>query len=219
MQSRLVMLDSYGQRVLVPCDCTDGRARAERWRNLPREAAGVTLASGKPLHVQALAREAIAAFVTDPRGWLTLVGGYGVGKTRLIYAALNHLADAGVYGRYVMMPDLLHELRDASTRGDDYGEKLRRFIEAPILAVDELDKLRDSAFVDDVLYAIFLARYQQRSALGTIIGYNADGEDRLPPFLLSRIRDSRFTVIELGGRDLRPVADQIDPWERGEGER
>jgi DNA replication protein DnaC len=214
----MVMLDRYGDRVLVPCDCTDGRDRAKKWRNLPNEAAGVTLESGRHLAAQNVAEDAIRRFVADPRGWLTLVGGYGVGKTRLIYAALNHLADAGIYGRYVMMPDLLNELRDASARGDDYGERLRRFVEAPLLAVDELDKLRDTAFVDDVLYAIFLARYQQRETHATIIGYNADGAHRIPPFLTSRMCDSRFTLIDLGGRDLRPIADRLDPWEKGEGE-
>lgn len=215
--ARLVVLDSYGDRVLVPCDCTDGRKRAEKWRNLPREAAGVYLTNGKPLPIQAPARAEIARFIADPRGWLTLVGGYGVGKTRLIYAALNHLADVGMYGRYVMMPDLLNELRDCARTGDGYAEKLRRFIQAPVLAIDELDKLRDTEFVDDVLYAIFLARYQERETVATIIGYNADGADRIPPFIRSRIRDSRFRLIEMGGPDLRPLADQLDPWDRGEG--
>jgi DNA replication protein DnaC len=213
-----VILDTYAGRVLVPCDCTDGQARAARWRNLPREAHGVYLTQHSPVAAQRAAYLEIAAFVADPHGWLTLVGGYGVGKTRLIYAALNHLADVGVYGRYVMMPELLNELRNALHQ-DDYGERLRRFVEAPLLAVDELDKIRDSAFVDDVLHAIFLARYQQRETLATIIGYNADGADRLPAFLLSRIKDSRFRLVELGGRDLRPIADKIDPWDRGEGER
>lgn len=216
-QGRCVVLDRYGDRALVPCDCTDGRSRAEKWRNLPREASGVYLNTGRTLPAQQAAQLEITAFVADPRGWLTLVGGYGVGKTRLIYACLNHLADAGIYGRYVMMPELLNELRNA-LRDDDYGERLRRFVEAPLLAIDELDKIRDSEFVDDVLQAIFLARYQQREALSTIIGYNADGAHRLPPFLRSRIHDSRFRLVELGGRDLRPIADKLDPWDRGEGE-
>lgn len=216
--ARCVILDRYGSRALIPCDCTDGRARAVKWRNLPREAHGISLTNGGIVPAQKAAYLEITAFVADPRGWLTLVGGYGVGKTRLIYAALNHLADVGIYGRYVMMPDLLNELRNA-LRDDDYGERLRRFVEAPLLAVDELDKIRDSAFVDDVLQAIFLARYQQRETLATIIGYNADRADRLPAFLLSRIKDSRFRLVELGGRDLRPIADKLDPWDKGEGER
>lgn len=216
--AHLVVLDTYGDRALVPCDCTDGHARAATWRGLPDEAAGVSLATFRAMAPQHKALTEARAFVADPYGWLTLVGGYGIGKTRLIYGALNDLADAGMYGRYVMMPALLNELRDASRDGD-YSERLRRFISAPLLAVDELDKIRDTDFVDDVLHAIFLARYQDRAALATIIGYNADGADRIPPFLRSRIKDSRFRMVEMAGPDLRPIAAKLDPYDRGEGEQ
>jgi DNA replication protein DnaC len=216
-QARLAILDRYGDRALTPCDCTDGRARAAKWRNLPREANGLSLAAFRPLPAQKAAVKQALAFVADPSGWLTLIGGYGIGKTRIIYACMNDLAARGIVGRYVMMPELLNELRSA-LRDDDYGERLRRFVEAPLLAVDELDKIRDSDFVDEVLQAIFLARYQERETLSTIIGYNADGAERIPPFLRSRIRDSRFRLVEMAGPDLRPIAGTLDPWDRGEGE-
>lgn len=218
---QLIVLDVFVRggtsTALVPCVCAAGRARAETWRGLPLEAEGVRLDNGRvrQIAVQDEARTAIRAFIAEPRGWLTLAGGYGVGKTMLIYATLNHLADRGIYGRYVMMPELLNELRDA-VGSDLYGERLRRLIQAPILAVDELDKMRDSSFVDDVLHAIFLARYRDRALCGTIIGYNLDGAARIPPFLASRIHDSRFRLVEMGTVDLRPIADRLDPWDRGE---
>lgn len=221
---QLVILDTFGwgdvRRAMVPCCCAAGQERVRRWRGLPREADGVYLTNGRIQHVvqQQAAIVKVAAFIQEPRGWLTLAGGYGVGKTLLIYAALNHLADRHVYGRYVMMPELLNELRDA-VGADDYGVRLRRLIEAPILAIDELDKLRDSPFVEDILHAIFLARYQARATQGTIIGYNQDGAARIPPFLASRIRDSRFHLVEMGTGDLRPIAGTLDPWDRGKGER
>jgi hypothetical protein len=221
--AQLVILDVVGQgeraRVIVPCNCPAGRAVAERWRGLPDEATGIYLDNGRIRRIaeQKKALAEIRAFVTEPRGWLTLAGGYGVGKTRLMYAALNHLADRGIYGRYVMMPELLDELRNA-VGTNLYGERLRRLVAAPILAIDELDKMRDSDFVDDVVHAIFLARYRDRGQLGTLIGYNLAGEARIPPFLVSRIRDSRFRLVELGGVDLRPIAHKLDPWERGDGE-
>lgn len=220
---QVVILDILGAderaRALVPCSCAAGRAVAARWRNLPAEATGVYLEAGRLRAIpdQRDARRVLRAFVQDPRGWVTLAGGYGVGKTLLIYAALNHLADRGVYGRYVLMPELLDELRDA-VGTDLYGERLRRLVSAPILAIDELDKMRDSAFVDDVLHAIFLARYRDRGQQGTLIGYNLDGAARIPPFLMSRIKDSRFHFVDLGDKDLRPIAHKLDPWDRGEGE-
>ena len=222
---QLAVLDSYelaGRVIaLIPCVCAAGQARIARWRGLPDEATGMRLRNGRARYVaeQAEAVEAVKAFIKQPRGWLTLAGAYGVGKTALIYAALNHLADRGVHGRYLMMPDLLDDLRTALRRDDQtYAAKLRRVVLAPILALDELDKMRDSEFVDEVLHAIFLHRYQQRGQLGTIIGYNLDGADRLPPFLRSRIRDTRFRLVEMTGPDLRPRAHELDPWDRGEGE-
>jgi DNA replication protein DnaC len=182
---QLVVLDMHDvgdrQLALVPCSCAAGLVRASKWRNLPPEADNVRWRGGrlKQLKAQTKALAAARAFVAQPRGWLTYVGGYGSGKTMLIYACLNHLADRGVFGRYVVMPDLLSQLRTA-LRQDDmaYASILRRVVQAPILAVDELDKIRDSEFVDEVLEAIFLARYADRQQVGTIIGYNADGADR-----------------------------------------
>jgi DNA replication protein DnaC len=224
-EEQLVIVDSYelGTRMLalIPCICAAGQERAARWRGLPEEAEGVKLRGGrvKKVDAQAKALEAVKTFIKQPRGWVTLAGGYGVGKTTLIYASLNHLADKGIFGRYVMMPDLLDELRTALRRDDQtYASKLHRIVEAPILAVDELDKVRDSNFVDEVLHAIFLARYQERGRLGTLIGYNLDGAANIPAFLASRIRDSRFHLVEMGSTDLRPIAAQIDPWDKGEGE-
>ncbi len=222
----LVILDVYERSerplALVPCSCAKGRERASMWRGLPIEANGVRLRGGrlKSLAEQAEALKAARAFIKQPRGWLTFVGGYGTGKTMLIYAALNHLADKGIFGRYVLMPDLLDRLRSLLRKdADTYAEQLRRVVQAPILAVDELDKIRESEFVDEVLYAIFLARYQERHQFGTIIGYNSDRADHVPAFLRSRMGDSRFQLIEMAGADLRPIAHQLDPWDRGEGER
>jgi DNA replication protein DnaC len=217
--SYMAILDVYGDRALVPCACAAGASRAKRWRNLPKEAEGVRLDSGRALPIQAAARAAIERFVAETRGFLVFMGGYGVGKTRMIYAALNHLADVGRYGRYVMMPDLILEFRDAARRGDDYGERLRRIMQAPILAIDELDKLRPTEFVAELVEQIFLARYQSRAILATIVGFNTDGQGRIPPFLMSRIKDDRFHFVDMGGQDLRPIASKLDPWERGEGER
>lgn len=225
LADQLVILDRHtsGDRelALVPCCCAAGIARATKWRGLPDEADGVRLKGGriKQIAAQAAAVKACQAFIKQPRGWLTFVGGYGTGKTMLIYACLNHLADRGIFGRYVVMPELLNQLRTA-LRNDDhaYAAILRRVVQAPILAVDELDKIRDSEFVDEVLEAIFLARYADRHRLGTIIGYNIDGQGRLPPFLRSRIGDGRFQLIAMDGADVRPIAHELDPWDRGEGE-
>lgn len=219
---QLIIVDRYqvGERSLaiVPCVCPAGREIARRWRSLPAEADGVTLATLRSIPAQARAREQIAAFVARPRGWLVLCGNYGTGKTKLTYACLNALADRGLFGRYMLLPDLLDELRD-SIKAGLYADKLSRIVRAPILAIDELDKFRDdSAWVGEVLEKLFLVRYREAQYTGTIVVYNRERADRLPPFLQSRITDSRFQLVELSGQDLRPIAQKLDPWDRGEGE-
>ncbi|MBK9711587.1 MAG: ATP-binding protein [Kouleothrix sp.] len=226
-RDQLAIVDSYDRVglppiALVACACAAGADRQARWRGLPVAAEGVTLRSGrvKVLAAQSDALTCIRAFVKRPRGWLTLAGAYGVGKTTLIYAALNALADKGKIGRYIVLPDLLDQLK-AALRKDDhtYDSILRRVAMAPILAVDEVTAIRESDWTTEVLQTIFLSRYEQRASTATFLGYNVDGAQRLPAFLRSRLSDARFMFVDLGGKDLRPIADQLDPWDRGEGER
>lgn len=220
---QLIVIDRYQvgdrQLAIVPCVCAAGQDVARRWRSMPAEAEGVRLTTLPRVPDQAAARAAIECWVANPRGWLILAGCYGTGKTKLTYAALNALADRGVYGRYLLLPDLLDELRDGIKAGL-YADRLRRVVQAPILALDELDKFReDSDWAIEVLEKLFITRYREAQYTGTILVYNRERAERLPAFLQSRITDSHFTFVDLAGRDLRPIAAQLDPWDRGEGER
>ena len=221
-RQQLIIIDRYTvgdrQLALIPCSCPDGQRRVADWRALPAEAAGVTLKTIARLKEQSEARRQVAAFVQDPRGWLVLSGHYGTGKTKLVYAALNELAARGRHGRYILLPDLLDELRDGIKAGV-YADRLKRVVYAPILAIDELDKFReDSAWATEVLQKLFITRYRDARFTGTILVYNRERADRLPEFLQSRVTDGHFLRVELVGVDLRPIADKLDPWDRGEGE-
>lgn len=215
----IISVCTVGDRTLatVPCSCAAGAEVARRWRALPAEAEGITLSTLRtvPDPQWQVARAATAQFVAQPRGWLILAGGYGTGKTRLVYAALNDLAARGRYGRYLTMPDLLDALRDG-IKANLYAERLERVVQAPILALDELDKYRaDSDWAVEVLEKLFLRRYRDARQTGTILVYNRERADRLPAFLQSRIRDNHFAFIDLDGPDLRPIAAALDPWDRG----
>ena len=87
------------------------------------------------------------------------------------------------------------------------------------MAIDELDKYDQTEFAEKSIFRLFHARYQSWETTGTLISYNLDRERRIPPFLLSRTRDSRFRRIVLDSADLRPMADELNPWDRGEGEQ
>lgn len=224
-QQHLVISAIYPQgprRVaLVLCPgCAAGRELARVWSGLPDEATGVRLDNDQLVQLAvagyAEALAAVQRLIREPVGWLTLAGGYGTGKTTLIYAALNHLAERGIYGRYTTAPTLLDYLRDGLAPGAETpGSRLRALAEAPVLAVDELDKYSATQFAEEQIFKLFQARYQQRRTHATLIGYNLDGAERIPAFLHSRIRDGRFTYIALRGPDVRPSLGAPDPFDRG----
>jgi len=218
---RLICLERYGASVLVACPrCPAGQARAAAWSGLPPEAHGVRLAQLRTFPAQRPAIAAILGMLADPSGWLTLSGGYGTGKTTLLYATLNQFAAQGIYGRYTTAPDLLDHLRDAIRDQDGHAHSahLERLQAVPVLAVDELDKYRATPYAEEIIFKLFDHRYRERRTLITLIGYNRERGDRIPPFLASRIRDGRFQLIQLDGPDLRPAVtdDPAAVWAREE---
>ena len=213
----------FERSVLVICPgCAAGKERAQAWCRLPAEAAGITLQGLRKIEHQLPAIKAAGKLIRAGYGWLTLAGDYGTGKTTLIYAILNYLSERGIYGRYETAPDLLDYLRDGmqDIRGASPSARLRQLIEAPALAIDEIDKYNATAFADEALFRLFNARYQARNSQITLIGYNYDRERQVPPFLLSRSKDGRFQHVVLEGADIRPTLtdDELDRWDRGEGE-
>lgn len=199
----------------VPCDCAAGLARIAAWQQLPPDAEGVALESLFDVPEQDQALMATEAFCANPVGWLSFGGNYGVGKTALLYAALNRLAVAGRYGRYITAPELVDKLRNLIRAGGDPDRYLDRWCDAPLIAIDELDKYDPTEFADKSIFRLFNARYQRWQTTGTLIAYNLDREDRLPPFLRSRIHDGRFRFVRLAGADVRPGLGG-DAWETGE---
>jgi hypothetical protein len=203
-----------GWRVEVPCPCPAGAAVVAAWQQLPEDAAGVTLESLFDIPEQDQALMVTEAFCASPTGWLSFAGDYGVGKTALLYAALNRLSDARRYGRYITAPELIDKLRNLIRNGGDPDRYLGRWCDAPLIAIDELDKYDPTEFADKSIFRLFNARYQRWQTTGTLLAYNLDRESRLPPFLRSRIHDGRFRFVRLAGADVRPALG--GEWETGE---
>jgi DNA replication protein DnaC len=217
-QRKLIVIERYpigaSERLVVICpDCAVGNERAWKWSGLPDDARDVVLDELLFLPDQNKAFEKIGAFVARPTGWLTLAGGYGVGKTTLMYGALNTLAAQGIYGAYWTAPGLIDHLRAGirDESGNAHSDRLKRVANLPILVVDELDKYYATAFAEYEIFQLFNTRYQLRRTHGTIIGYNLDGAEAIPPFLRSRINDGRFTVVEMRGADIRPALVNEEP--------
>lgn len=202
-------------RVETPCHCAAGMRTIRDWQQLPPDSAGVTFAALFDVPDQDQAIASAEAFCANPIGWLTFGGDYGVGKTALLYATLNTLAERHVFGRYITAPDLIDKLRNIIRNGGDPDAYLDRWCAAPLIAIDEIDKYDSTEFAEKSIFRLFNARYQRLATAGTLLAYNLDREARLPAFLRSRIDDGRSQWIKLIGGDVRPA---LDPWDRGEGE-
>jgi DNA replication protein DnaC len=185
------------------------------WQQLPPDSAGVTFASLFDVPDQDQAIAGAERFCVRPYGWLTFGGDYGVGKTALLYACLNALAERRVFGRYITAPELIDRLRNIIRQGGDPDGYLDRWCAAPLIAVDELDKYDSTEFAEKSIFRLFNARYQRLATAGTLLAYNLDRESRLPAFLRSRMDDGRFQHVRLIGGDVRPA---LEPWDKGEGE-
>lgn len=147
-------------------------------------------------------------------GGVYLWGGYGMAKTAILKIAMAEWIRAGRYGVYLLFSDLLDEIRagfEKDTSQSAY-ERLREWGGYSFLAIDELDKARATEFVQETQFRLLDKRYEQVTRAEETLTLIASNEPpkNLPPALYSRFSDPRFmTVLELTGRDVRPIADKL----------
>lgn len=153
-------------------------------------------------------------------GGVYLWGGYGMAKTAILKIATAEWLRAGEYGAYLLFSDLLDEIRagfDKDTGASAY-ERLREWGGYPFLAIDEMDKARATEFMQETQFRLLDRRYERVTRSQETITLIASNEapKGLPPALRSRLSDPRFmTVLELTGRDVRPIADKFDLFMEG----
>jgi DNA replication protein DnaC len=104
------------------------------------------------------AYELAQAFAMDPAGTLALYGSYGSGKTHLLAAIANSVASSGRICRFASVVSLFDALQERIQIGQDYHELVRKAIEAPLLVLDDLDKLKPSEFREETLYKLLNGR-------------------------------------------------------------
>jgi DNA replication protein DnaC len=153
------------------------------------------------------ALRASVSFAKNPVGWLTLWGTYGPGKTHLLAAVVNQCTRNRMAGVYYTLPDLLDKLRD-SYSDDGFSTLFDRLVKVPLLALDEVDKVRLTDWAQEKMYQLFDARYRDLDTRGTLFALNVEPEptDEAIGYLYSRMHDRRNKVIEVAGGDVRPVA-------------
>jgi DNA replication protein DnaC len=147
----------------------------------------------------ATAHAAALAYAENPLGWLVLHGPTGCGKTHLVAAVGNAIADRGEAVALFVTPDFLAELRrcfgkDDNGRPKDDG-RYQRLVDAaksaPILILDDLGAQRDTDWAVEQIYAIVDARYREWLPLvvttNTLVG--------IEPRVKSRLCDEGLSVV------------------------
>ena len=150
----------------------------------------------EPAQVRSLekALKAAMAFAEKPRGWLTLTGPYGCGKTHLAAAIANARTEIGDPPLFVMVPDLLDHLRAAFSPSSNvtYDRRFDEIRTAPLLILDDLGTQSMTPWVREKLYQLFNYRYN--AELPTIIT-TADTLEEMDARIRSRLLDSRLCTI------------------------
>ena len=141
-------------------------------------------------------------------GWLYIWGGPGNAKSEVLIAIVNEVNDAGRGpAMYVTYSHLVNWVREANKPDatESYIQRFDRLKALRLLAVDEMDKARETEFSQEFRFEFLDERYRQ-AILGTSAMVFAGNTDPalLPLPLYDRVNDGRFTIVENTAPSARP---------------
>lgn len=159
--------------------------------------------------------EAARSMAVDPYGFLYVWGGPGNAKSAVLISLVNHFNRAGRVAVYTKFSKIVEHMRDSFRQkkirdkdpfaDDSYIKRFNRLVNIPVLAIDEMDKLRETEFMQEFRFDFLDDRYQQAIAGHTItlMAGNLDPSS-FPDMIWDRIRDGRFKVVENTAGSSRP---------------
>ena len=149
---------------------------------------------------------AVMELLAQGKGWLTLWGGFGVGKTWLLACAINEFIRNRKQGVYVAAGALLDHLRD-SYQDDGYSYAFGQWSSCFALALDEVNAYHKTGWAADKYRQLLDHRYNLKDESVTLFACNIQpGGDDWPSdlgWLYSRM--SEFPIVQAGGGDVRPL--------------
>lgn len=151
--------------------------------------------------------EAVQLTITRGFGWVYLWGSFGLGKTLVLKTAVaQYLRSIGKEAAYIRMVGILDYLKAAfDDPQSSERERLDWLAQLPLLAIDEVDKLRGTEYAEERRFVLMDKRYEQaiRQEGITLFASNAD-PGQLPGYFYDRVQDGRFMIVKLEGPSLRP---------------
>ena len=127
---------------------------------------------------------------------ILLKGGCGTGKTHLAMSILREIAEAGIPGMFVVVPDLLAKMRASfSLRDGKADELLKAAKDAAVLVLDDLGAEDPKPWVPELIYVLINHRYEHM--LPTVITTNCNGKELEAVFgrrIVSRLSEMTVPV-------------------------
>lgn len=202
--------DRAGYDALIPCPkCNERKisGRIKLTTQLDGWLAMATLGNYGVNKDNRAAYDAVIKFIENPIGFLTLYGDYGTSKTHLLSAIVNALEGQA---KYFTLPDLVSQYRGAVRTGD-VEAFYTRISTIPVLVVDEVDKAHLKDWTKEQTYRLFDNRYRKWQKAGTVLAMNQNPTEASEDlgYLFSRMKDSRFKCVEVGGGDNRPNVELV----------
>lgn len=175
-----------------------------------------SLSDIKPVGGNEVALKAAREMLAKPYGWLWIWGGPGNAKSEMLIALVNELNARGdgpaVYTKFTTIVDYMRDaFSEKKKRQSDpdtdlgYVARFERLKAVKVLAIDEMDKVRDTPFVQDFRFDFLDERYRQGiyGKTVTLFASNSDPSTLDDP-IWDRVRDGRFKVVENKAASARP---------------
>ena len=131
------------------------------------------------------------AFAEEPRGWLTLQGANGCGKTHLAAAIANRSLADGASVFFAVVPDLLDHLRASFAPGKDvsYDELFEQVRNVDLLVLDDLGAQASTPWAQEKLYQVVNYRHVQGLATVVTTDRSAAEIQEAHPRIVARMAD------------------------------
>lgn len=133
-------------------------------------------------------------YAANPRGWLTILGTYGAGKTHLAAGIANAQRDRGTEVIFTTVADLMDYLRMTFNNNMTVSlqQRFNIVLNVPLLVLDDLRTDSASAWVREKLFQIIEYRYTGQ--IPTVIT-SASQIEELDERIASRLTDRRRCQI------------------------
>ncbi len=125
----------------------------------------------------------------DKIHWLTFMGVNDTGKTHLAISICKEWISKGIAAKYAFVPLLLDELKEGFKHegNDSYNSRFQRFLNAPLLVLDDLFTEVSTPWVREKLETIVDYRYMNKKSLIITTNKSLEEMDYISPRLRSRL--------------------------------